>query len=593
VEDIRDPLIVVLVATAIFLGCIYSPPLMDDVDAVQAQISRNMLQSGDWVTAKLNGIAYLEKSPMGYWLTATSYRIFGVADWAARLPLALAVIILCAVTYGFGCWAFGPEAGFCGGLALSTSVGLFLFTRFLIPDAILTLAITCAMWSFLRVLDPDESRPQLWSSLIGICLGVGLLLKGLVAIVFPIGAALFYLLFTGKLFARWTWLRVHPFRALLVMAVIAVPWYVLATLRNPPYFEFSLHSGPGQYHGFFWFYFINEHVLRFLGLRYPHDYNTVPRPLFWLLHIVWLFPWSFYAGTLFDLNYRPTDRAGQTRLLALCWIGVVLVFFTFSTTQEYYSLPTYPAFALLLGSGMSGSSAWLRRGTRAITVAAVIACALTAAISYRVWNLPTPGDISSALVQHPEMYTLSLGHMGDLTLQSFAYLRLPLVVASIAALVGVVGAVFFRYAKHGPFVATAVMMLIFFHAARLALVVFNPYLGSKPLADALAAVPNGELIEADAYYAFSSVFFYTNRRTFLWNGRVDNLEYGSNAPGAPQVFIDDRKFQQIWSSNDRYYLLASDKDLSQVRQLVGASLMHVVKVSGGKYLLTNQEIPPI
>ena len=134
------------------------------------------------------------------------------------------------------------------------------------------------------------------------------------------------------------------------------------------------------------------------------------------------------------------------------------------------------------------------------------------------------------------------------------------------------------------------MMLIFFHAARVAMISFDPYLGSKPLADALTAAPPGQLIEADAYYAFSSVFFYTNRRALLWNGRVDNLEYGSYAPGSPNVFIDDAMFQKLWCSADRYYLLAYDKDLQRVQQLAGSSSVHVVKKSGGKYLLTNQEI---
>jgi 4-amino-4-deoxy-L-arabinose transferase-like glycosyltransferase len=590
VGSIRDLSIIVVLAAAIFLGCIFSPPLMDDVDSVQAQISRNMLQSGDWVTPRLDGVAYLEKSPLGYWLTATSYRIFGVTDWAARLPLALAAVVLCVLTYRFGGWAFGRDAGYYCGLVLSTCVGLFLFTRFLIPDAILTLSIAAAMWSFLRALDPDEPRPQLWSSLIGVCFGMGLLLKGLIAIVFPIGSSVIYLILTGRLFVRETWRRLRPLRAFVIMACLAVPWYVLATLRNPPYFEFSLRSGPGQYHGFFWFYFINEHLLRFLGLRYPHDYNTVPRPLFWLLHLVWLFPWSLYAGTLIGLNYRPTDRAGRTRLLALCWIGVVLIFFTFSTTQEYYSLPTYPAFALLLGSGISAASAWRTRATGAITVIAAAAFAVIVAVLYRVWNLPTPGDISSALVQHPEMYTLSLGHMGDFTLQAFAYLRTPLALAGVAALIGSAGtAVFYR--RKQAAVLAAIMMVVFFHAARMAMTVLNPYLGSKPLADVLNSVPNGKLIEADAYYAFSSVFFYTNRTALLWNGRVDNLEYGSYAPGAPQVFIDDRQLQHLWAGDDRYYLLASDKDVALLRELVGDARVHVVSHSGGKFLLTNQEIP--
>src|SRR5499427_6136747 len=104
-----------------------SPPgLMDDVDAVQAQIARSMLQSGDWVTARLDGVAYLEKAPLKYWLMALSFTVFGVHDWAARIPLALAAILLCYVTTRFGAWAFGWPAGFYSGLILSTCVGLFL-----------------------------------------------------------------------------------------------------------------------------------------------------------------------------------------------------------------------------------------------------------------------------------------------------------------------------------------------------------------------------------------------------------------------------------------------------------------------------------
>ena len=147
-------------AAAIFLGCIVSPPsLMDDVDAVQAQIARNMLQSGDWVTARLDGVAYLEKSPLKYWTIAVSFLIFGVHDWAARIPLALATVLLCWVTARFGGVGVRAAGGDCtAGLALATSVGLFLFTRILIPDAMLTLAITVALWSLLRALDESEAH---------------------------------------------------------------------------------------------------------------------------------------------------------------------------------------------------------------------------------------------------------------------------------------------------------------------------------------------------------------------------------------------------------------------------------------------------
>jgi len=589
--NVRNTVTIGIIASVIFIASIFSPPhLMDDVDAVQAQISRTMLESGDWVTPHLNGIAYLEKSPLGYWLSAISHGIFGVHDWAGRLPLALSVVILCVATLRFGTWAFGRDAGLYSGLVLSTCIGLFLFTRIVIPDAILTLVITLGLWSFARALDPDEKRSEVWPILLGLSLGLGLLLKGLIAVVFPIGTVFVYLIVTRQLWSRDTLRRLRPVRILAVMGLIAVPWYVLAVLRNPPYFDFTIYSGPGQYHGFFWFYFINEHVLRFLNLRYPRDYNTVPRLWFWLFHLVWLFPWSLYGAATLRLNYKPSDRSGRTRLLAVCWIAVVLVFFTFSTTQEYYSLPTYPAFALLLGCAINSGGVWIRRGTKGVIAVASIALAVIAVILWQVWNLPTPGDISTALVQHPEMYSLSLGHMGDLTLQSFAYLRLPLALAGAAALIGAGGMVLYRNHKRLPFFAAALMMVVFFHAARVAMVAFDPYLGSKPLAEALMKSPPGKLIEANAYYAFSSVFFYTNRRALLWNGRVGNLEYGSYAPGAPDVFIDDTRLQQIWQSPDRYYLLAYDNDIPRFQQLVGAAIVHVVSNSGGKCLLTNQPI---
>src|SRR5580693_1697699 len=122
-------LVVILCAAAVYVGCMFSPSLMDDVDAVQAQIARNMLTSGDWVTARLDGVAYLEKSPLIYWLIAICYKVFGVHDWAARIPVALASIGLAWLTAAMGVWAFGRRAGFYAGLCVATCIGLFLFTR--------------------------------------------------------------------------------------------------------------------------------------------------------------------------------------------------------------------------------------------------------------------------------------------------------------------------------------------------------------------------------------------------------------------------------------------------------------------------------
>src|SRR6185436_15128119 len=357
-----DEIIVVLFAAIIYLGCIVSPPsLMDDVDAIQAQIARHMLQSGDWVTARLDGVAYLEKSPLKYWMMAVSFAVFGVRDWAARIPLALSVIGLCWVTARFAAWAFGRKAGLYAGLILATCVGLFLFTRIQIPDAILTLTITIALWSFLRALEEDSR----WAYLMWASIGVGMLLKGLIAALFPGATGVLYLVFT-----RSDWRRLRPISGVALLLLIAAPWHVLATLRNPPYFDLTMHSEAGSYRGFFWFYFINEHVLRFLNLRYPRDYNTVPRVYFWAFHLLWLFPWSAYLPAAVGGEFRATDRAGRVRLLALCWVGFILVFFTFSTTQEYYSMPCYPALALLIGAGLARSGKPILYGTRVVAAIA-------------------------------------------------------------------------------------------------------------------------------------------------------------------------------------------------------------------------------
>src|SRR5581483_2417730 len=155
-----------------------------------------------------------------------------------------------------------------------------------------------------------------WALILAASLGTSLLLKSLVGIVFPVAAALIYLAITRQLTQGRVWRALHPWSGLAVALAIAAPWHIVAALRNPPLFDFTMHSAPGEYHGFLWFFFINEQLLRFLNLRYPRDYDTVPRVLFWSLHLLWLFPWSVYFPALLKLSYKPADRAGQARLLA-------------------------------------------------------------------------------------------------------------------------------------------------------------------------------------------------------------------------------------------------------------------------------------
>src|SRR6202022_2228559 len=142
-------------------------------------------------------------------------------------------------------------------------------------------------------------------------------------------------------------LKMRPLSSTLVFLLIAAPWHVLAALRNPP---------AGQTKGFLWFYFVNEHFLRYLGKRYPADYGTFPLALFWGMILVWLLPWSaFLPQALRQVRLRLLKSAELRKsreaalLLFFVWAAVILLFFSFSTRQEYYLAPALPAFALLLG----------------------------------------------------------------------------------------------------------------------------------------------------------------------------------------------------------------------------------------------------
>lgn len=181
--------------------------------------------------------------------------------------------------------------------------------------------------------------------------------------------------------------------------------------------------------------------------------------------------------------------------------------------------------------------------------------------------------------------------MGDLTMASFAYLRTPLIIAGIAFLIGAISSLLKGARKQ--IAGIVIMMILFFHAARLALIVWDPYLASRPLAEALNRAPHGKLILDDQYYTFSSVVFYAEAyhgdRELLLNGRVNNLVYGSYAPNAPQdVFIDDAGFKSRWQSPDLYYICVEKPQVDRLAKLVGRSALHILIESGGKFVFSNR-----
>ena len=293
-----------LVFAAIFLtvyfASLFSPPLLDDVDAAHAQAAQHMAESGDLITSKIDGIRYIEKPPLPYWVVAGLYRIFGQNTFATHLPNALAMLALTWLAWLWARRAWGDRAAFYAGLGVLTSVGCFLFTRFIIPEAILAFFLLLALYALIATL--EDGRPLLiywaWAGV-----ALALLTKGLIAPVFFFGAAIPYLLLTGQ-WRRWKALK--PVSGLLLFLLIAAPWHILCGIANPDQgHPVGNHPTVGNVHGFFYFYFINEHVLRFFNQRYPHDYNKLPGLWYWLAHLVWIFPWSLFLPAAWPWRGRP------------------------------------------------------------------------------------------------------------------------------------------------------------------------------------------------------------------------------------------------------------------------------------------------
>lgn len=587
----------------------FTPGLLDDADSSHAEAAREMVVTHDYVTLHINGVRYLEKAPLPYWLVALSYKIFGVNEFSTRLPMVLFVMMLGVLASLWGRRAFRERTGLYAGLFVYACAGIFLFTRIFIPEVLLSLLIAVSLYFFLTALeqvklDPKAASWRWYAAYAMVALGV--LTKGLIALVFPGAAVFFFLLITGE-WRCWRDFRLLSGTALFF--VIAAPWHILAGLRNP---------GTAQHHGFFWFYFVNEHFLRFLGRRYPKDYNKLPAMLYWTLHLVWLFPWSLYlpaavrtavkewrtqrGGKTRTSGTQPGDFASRTRLLCWVWAGVVLVFFAVSTNQEYYTFPAYLPLLLLLADGIAQSErAECERGVRAgwLTTSAgllaMIGIAVSVVLGIGLWhsrNLPFQADIGNVLAQQDmNSYSLSMGHILDLTGDSFAALRLPAVLASIALLIGPMFALWFRIRKRHPAATwtTAATLAIFLIAAHIAFGRFGPYLGSKVIANDLAPQLRPEdriIIYGDQSYG-SSLLFYLKRPIELVNGKTTGMWFGSTFPDAPHIWIDDADLREAWDSQTRVFLFVPPHERARVEKVLTGQNV-VVSEHSGKIVYSNR-----
>ena len=578
-------IILLLVFTAvIYISISFQPSLFDNADAVHAQAAKEMVLRHDWVTMYVNGVRYLQKAPLLYWLVASAYQIFGFNAFAVRFPTVVAIVLLGWMAYAFGRWAYSQKAGLYAAAVLVSCCGMFLFTRVMIPEALLTLLFTIAHFCFLRAFFGTGSSTRFYYGFYA-ATALAVLTKGLIGIVFTVGPAFLFLLLTGNLSA-WRQLRLLSGCALF-LAIVA-PWHLLAGFRNEH---------------FFWFYFVNEHFLRFLGKRYPIDYGKMPFLGYWLLHLVWLFPWS--VGFPLLITQRPrlqrqADRQTQVNLYLWLWAGIILLFFNISSNQEYYTLPAYPALAILLGAAFAEAEGRVKAKKYLLWVngiLAAIAVVFAAVLGALVWNarhVQATGDLSSFLSQvssDDKRYTLALGHLFDLTPQVLAELRGPAIGAALVLGIGFLLAFWFRKRRqHGRAMTAMVLTMgLFFICANRAQIQFDPVLSSRVMAEEIVQrwEPKAKIVVNGNYETASSLRFYIDQQILLLNGRTLVMEFGSRYPDAPPIFLNYEDVRRLWRGSDRIFLFTENpKKEALLKNL--AMPVFLVADKGGKSLFTNK-----
>lgn len=353
-------------------------PLLEPDESRYAEIPREMAQTGDWVTPRLNGFKYFEKPPLQYWATASAYSLFGVDEWTARLWSCALAFLCIPLAYGFARYLYGegPEA-LAAAAVLAVNPYFAIVGQLNILDSGFSFFVVASLFAFMRARTCEPlSRSELgWMAAASASLALAVLSKGIVALVLLGGALVLHMLVTRDV---RHWRRWHFHVTLPLFLAITVPWFVAVSRRNPEFLQF---------------FFIHEHFQRFLTDEADREgpwWYFIPWVLFALLP--WLVPIWRARGKL--QWQRPTDDVGIAR--AMLWIWCVFVTFFFSVSHSKlptYILPVMPALAVLLAP-------YVVKRAGSISIAAWITCGVIvlAAIGLAVGAQHKVGEIPQALL---------------------------------------------------------------------------------------------------------------------------------------------------------------------------------------------------
>ncbi|MBX3276517.1 MAG: glycosyltransferase family 39 protein [Acidobacteria bacterium] len=542
--------------------------ILDDGDALYSTVAAEMISRNDWVTPQAGGVRFLDKPPLMYWLVALSYLVFGVSEWAARLPAAIGIFATALMLAYLGRRVAGDDrAGIVAGLIFILSAGTLFFTLEAFPDIFLVVCLTGAVLCFLELHCAEKQ--SVWAAAgLGAALAGATLSKSLIGIFFPL-ATIAAFLFVERKRPRVTWSHMALIAAVFVG--IALPWHVIAAARNP---------------GFLYHYFVNEQILRFFGRREPVDYGSIPAPIFWALLLVWLFPWSAFLPATWRLPGGDENRSAIIRM-SWCWAGVVIGFFTLSSRLEHYSFPALPPLALLIGIALADTNR--KSISRSFTALAMFGVVLgLAAGGIGVWWNATGAEMFAGAEAgaRSRAYTNLFSPLFELPAETRAKLIWPLVGALGVFAAGTAAAWLWerRGNRLAAFGSLAAMMAVFCLLALYSLRLCEGLLSSKPFGLALKDREGAQVIVCGDYESANSILFYAPVRLLLYEGRADSIAAGLRYDDAPKMMITREEVDVLRGGEVRVYLLGTRKQIEDL----GWDASRAVLGQGGRLLVVNR-----
>ncbi len=550
-----------LLTGIVYLASTTSRAVTDYDEGYYVQPALHMVQSGDWVTPYADGIRFLEKPPLLYWVTAASFKVFGINEFALRLPTALAVIALVWIVVLIVRLLGDEQAVLPAGLATAFSAGTYLFTRETLHDIWLVLFLALSIYAFLKwYLDPLRSLgPAL---LFYAAMAGAFMCKSLIGVAFPVGIVTVFFLISREC-PRLKTLHLLPGTG--VFLLLTVPWHWLAAIQN---------------RGFLEFFFLEEQILRFLGRRELPVLWSVPLWLFWVLILVWFFPWTAFLPAAISANRRPGD--GNRRILvriAAAWALVVLGFFSITSRLEHYAFPALPALAVFI----AGAVKWNDKGRamlwayRGLALFGLLVFVL--GVSAGIWIAAGNGIEYAATGTANRLAETDFSILAEMPPAILTNLFKPAAVTVFAMAAGFGIALWFQTHRRciQALITVAAVMAVICGMTHWSLNICEDMISSKKFGIAIArdARPGDRVVVVGDYESANSLNFYQPLRVEVVEGRAYALMPGMKFPDSPRVVLTLDEFQSAWHSTDRVFALVPESRIESLK-LDGHEMMRVL-----------------